>query len=350
MKVLITGAFGTIGQYTAGECLKKGHTVRLFDIKTKRNKHAAAKYLRGPFSDKVEIVFGNLLNIAQVREAVKNTDAVIHLAALIPPQSERNPELARYINVAGTEHLTFAMKKQPKAPKLIFSSSVAVYGDRLNSPYIEITDPLAVNDNDEYGKHKIECEGIIRKSGLDFTIFRLSAIFSRVNLKLDPLMFEMPLSTKIEPCTAEDTAFALSAAVENDEVTGKILHLAGGETSRTTYRIFLNRMMELFGMGMNFLPEAAFSKGKFHCGYMNTAESQELLQFQRHSLDSFYEEIFASFKVKRFFIKIVMPLARMVLLLKSPYYVSYLKDLSKKKLGAARLFLRQVFLGSVLQH
>ena len=353
MKILITGALGSIGRYTAMECLRKGHDVRLFDLKNPRTGRVARKFRArirntGDYLRRTEIVFGNLLNVAHVGEAMKGVDSVIHLAAVIPPQSERSPVMAKYINVTGTEILINAIKKQTSRPRLVFSSSVAVYGDRLNTPEIEVTDALAANVNDEYGKHKIESEDIIRRS--DFVIFRLSAIFSAENLKMDPLMFEMPLDTSLEPCTAADAAFALAEAAYNPLVLGKTLHLAGGKSFRTTYREFLEKMMSIFGMGRGFLPEQAFSLENFHCGFMNTEESESLLRFQRATLDDFYREITSSYRVRRFFIFLVRPLARMVLLLKSANYVTYLKHLSMQGVNAARLFLKQMFVGRLLQH
>ena len=41
MKVLLTGAFGNVGLSTLEELLKRNYDIRIFDIKTKRNKRLA---------------------------------------------------------------------------------------------------------------------------------------------------------------------------------------------------------------------------------------------------------------------------------------------------------------------
>ena len=69
-----------------------------------------------------------------VLAAVSGQDVVVHLAFIIPTlsatgiQSERQPDLAYAVNVGGTRNLIAAAQEQDRPPRLIFSSSVHVYG------------------------------------------------------------------------------------------------------------------------------------------------------------------------------------------------------------------------------
>ena len=315
MKVLLTGAFGNVGLSTLEELIKKGYKVRAFDIKNRKNLKLAKKY-----KNKVEIIWGDVRNPEDVEKAVEGQDVVIHLAAIIPPLADRNPKLAEAVNVGGTLNIIKAMERQPKKPRLIFTSSVAVYGDRRKSPLIKPDDPPNPNPDDEYAKQKLKCEELIRQSKLEWVIFRLTYIVSPDKLQLDPLMFKMPLDTCIEICHTKDAGLALSNAVENEKIWGKILHIAGGEKCRITYKEYIDKMMEILGLGKGFLPDEAFSKGNFHCGFMTTEESQKLLHYQRHTLDDYFNEVKKKVRFRRYFMKIFKPVIRIYLLRNSPYY------------------------------
>ena len=320
MRVLLTGAFGNVGLSTLKELIKKGYVVRAFDIKTRKNLKISKKY-RG----KVEIIWGDLRNQEDIEKAVEGQEVVIHVAAIIPPLADRKPELAEAVNVGGTINLIRAMEKQPQKPKLIYTSSISVYGDRRKSPLIKPSDPPNPNPSDEYAKQKLKSEGLIKQSKLEWAIFRLTYIVSPDKLQMDPLMFKMPLDTYIEICHTEDVGLALANAVENRKIWGKLMHIAGGEKCRTTYKEYIGKMMEIFGLGKDFLPDEAFSKGNFHCGFMTTEESQKLLNYQRHTLDDYFNEVKERFSLKRYFMMMFKPIIRTNLLKKSPYYKEFLK-------------------------
>ncbi|MFX1425591.1 MAG: NAD-dependent epimerase/dehydratase family protein [Promethearchaeota archaeon] len=321
MKVLLTGAFGNVGLSTLKELLKKNYEIRIFDIKNKRNNHLSHK-----FKEQVEIYWGDIRNPKDVELAIYGCDIVIHVAAIIPPLADKKPKFAEAVNIGGTSNIIEAMKIQPKKPKLIFTSSVAIYGDRIDEPLIHPNDPINPNDDDEYAKQKVKCEELIRSSGLDWVICRLTYIVSINKLHMDPLMFEMPLNTSIEICDTKDVGYALANAVENEEVWGETLHIAGGPRCRISYKEYLKEMLDIFGIGAEELPIEAFSTRGFHCGFMTTDKSQTLLQYQRHTIDDYFDAVRKKVAISHFFMTMVRPLARKYLLYKSHYYREYLRD------------------------
>ena len=133
-------------------------------------------------------------------------------------------------------------------------------------------------------------------------------------------MFDMPLATSIEICHTKDVGLALANSVDKLEIRGQIMHIAGGEKCRTLYKNYLSTMFEKFGLGKNFLPAKAFNKGKFHCGFLETEQSQKTLQYQRHTLKDYYEEVKNKVKHKRPFFACIKPFIRSYLLKKSPHY------------------------------
>jgi len=321
LKVLLTGAFGNVGLSTLKELIKRNYDVRVFDIKNKRNRRNANK-----FKDQVEIMWGDLRNPKDVEMAVYGCDVIIHVAAIIPPLADRKPRFAEAVNVGGTSNIIKAMKKQLQKPKLIFTSSVAIYGDRTKNPLIRTTDPLNPNDDDEYAKQKVKCEELIKNSGLEWVICRLTYIVSINKLQMDPLMFEMPLNTCIEICDTKDVGLALANAVESEEIWGETLHIAGGSRCRISYREYLREMLDIFGIGTEELPPEAFSTKGFHCGFMTTDKSQKLLQYQQHTIDDYFNAVRKKVAISRLFMMMVRPFARKYLLNKSHYYKEYLNN------------------------
>jgi len=324
MKVLLTGAFGNVGISTLKELLNRDYDIRVFEVDNRKNRDIAKK-----FKNRIEVMWGDLRNKVDVNKAVQNQDIVIHLAAIIPPLADADPELTESVNIGGTKNILDAIKEQSQKTKVIFSSSIAVYGDRRNNPMIEVTDPLTPSKGDYYAITKISAEKLIRESGVDFAIFRLTYITSINKLSLDPLMFHMPLDTSIEICDTKDVGLALVNAIECDEVWGGIFNIAGGQQCRIMYREHLNDILEIYGLGRNFLPEEGFAANDFHCGFMNTTESQNLLKYQKHSLEDYYSEVKRKIGSKKHFMPAIRWMIRLYLLKRSEPYQKY--KLSKKK-------------------
>ncbi|MCK4692001.1 MAG: NAD(P)-dependent oxidoreductase, partial [Anaerolineales bacterium] len=227
MKVLLTGAFGNIGSSALEELLSRGYQVTCFDIKTKKNVKTAQQ-----FEAAADIVWGDLRNKRDIAAAVKLQEVVVHLAFVIPKlsatgiSSEDNPEFAKSINIDGTRNLLDVMKDQSRPPKILFTSSLHVYGKTQDQPpprtVDDIPDPV-----EHYAKHKIECEQMVKGSGLDWTIFRLGASLP-VRLVLDPGMFDVPLDNRIEFIHRKDVGTAIANALQCDQVWGKTWLIGGG--------------------------------------------------------------------------------------------------------------------------
>ncbi|MHA1193877.1 MAG: NAD-dependent epimerase/dehydratase family protein [Promethearchaeota archaeon] len=327
MRILLTGAFGNVGLSVLKELIDRDYDVRILEIKNRKNLRISRK-----IQNDVEILWGDITNKRDVEKAVKNRDVIIHLAAIIPPLADYRPKLAESVNVGGTVNILESMKKQANHPKIIFTSSIAVYGDRVNNPMIKVTDPLNPSKGDFYALTKISAERLVKESGLDHAIFRLTYITSINKLELDPLMFHMPLETSIEICDTRDVGLALTNAVECFEVWGRTFHIAGGKSCRITYREYLNDMMVIMGLGRGFLPDEAFGKDNFHCGFMETQDSQGLLKYQRHTLEDYYADVKKKTGHKGFFIARVKRFVKIHLLKKSESYKRF--KFFKKKIGS----------------
>jgi nucleoside-diphosphate-sugar epimerase len=316
MKILITGAFGLVGKSVIKECLSRKYSITLFDKPDTHNRKAAKKLEEG-----MKILWGDITDPEQVSNAVQGQDVVIHLAALIPPAADRRPELAYSVNVEGTRNVLEAVKNDGNKTKLLYSSSIAIYGDRVNNPNISVSDEPHPNNDDHYGQQKLRCEELIRSSGVRWTILRLTYIVSEKKIAMDPLMFRMPLATSLEVCDTRDTALAFVNAAERDDLDSMTFNIAGGPRCRTTYGEYLRRMLSLFGFGRKTLPEKAFAQKGYHCGFMDSDKSEKFLHFQNNGLDEYYGRVGKEVKGLRFFVQLFKDIIIGLLLKQSPYYM-----------------------------
>jgi hypothetical protein len=78
--------------------------------------------------------------------------------------------------------------------------------------------------------------------------------------------------------------------------------------------------MELFGLGRNFLPEEGFAEKDFHCGFMNTKKSQNLLKYQKHTLEDYYKDVKRKIGPKKHLMPAIKWMIRLNLLKRSEPY------------------------------
>ena len=334
MKILITGAFGNVGESTLKALLSKkaDYEITCFDKGTFGNRRVAGK-----FRKEVKIIWGDIRDKKKVAKAVKDKDIILHIAAVIPPKANKNKKRTLEINFGGTKNIVNATKQQKNPPKILYTSSVAVYGDVRDrkSPLIYENEPFNPSPGDHYAVTKIKAEEYVRNSGLEWTVFRLSYIPNSRKIKLTPLMFRMPLDTPVEFTHTEDCGLCLANAIESDKVWNNIFNLGGGENCRFIYGEFLGKMLPL--MGVSELPDEAFSNESFHCCYYDTKKLQNLLQFQNHDLNDLLEEMKERGKGARKIALMLRPIIKPFLLLLSPYYRKNIREKKKKgktKFGA----------------
>jgi nucleoside-diphosphate-sugar epimerase len=310
MRILLTGAFGNVGSHTLPELLRRGHEVRCFDRLTTANRRMAKQF-------GVETVWGDVADSDAVTRAVVGMDTVIHLAAMIPPAADERPELARATNVDGTANVVTACRAAGVSPRLLFASTFDVHGFTLDrKPPRRVDDPLIATN--PYTAHKIEGEAMVRRSGLVWSILRLADVPVLGIRDPHPIMFEIGLDNRIESLHADDAGLAIANALETPQVWGRVMFIGGGPSCQLTYREYLTRL--LAAMGVDPLPEKAFSTAVYATDWIDTEEGEALLRYQRHSFDDIAEAIAASLGWKRNLASAASPLARAALLRLSAYH------------------------------
>jgi UDP-glucose 4-epimerase len=316
MRVLVTGATGNLGEQTLAALLQDGQRIRGVVRRPNALRRLASRL--GARVGQIEIVPGDVTDAPQLVAALAGQDVVVHLAGMLPPESDHTPERARTINVGGLRAVLAALHAQPRPPRLIFSSTVALFGITQDQPPPRrLSDPI--HPVDPYSHQKAECEALIRASGLDWTILRFTVIprfqesFRAERLRA---MFAINPGDRMEMIHPADAGRAVANAVSSTAVVGKTLLIAGGPSCRAHMRDYYRAYLDAAGIGA--LPDAAFSQDSYHLDYYDTAESQALLRYQQHSFEDFTHDLRRHLFWQRQGARLVRPVLRRILLRYAP--------------------------------
>ena len=285
MRVLITGGAGRLGITVCKAFLHDGFQVRAFDLDTPVNQKSV-KRLNG----KAEVMWGDITRPDSVKKALKGVDAVVHMAGILPPVAYEKPKLAAKVNVDGTRIIVDMVKERGGNIPFLFTSSVAAFGPTPGASQPLCPEKTEPNPKGAYGETKLQAEHIIKESGIDYVILRLTATmylsFSISDLKR---MFTVPLNNRVEYCHPNDTASAILNAIKDfDSVKGKILVISGGAEQRMLYKDMIRSMMGI--MGLPLPPAHKFTTEPYYLDWYDTTKAQELLKFQRHTFADYLKD------------------------------------------------------------
>ncbi|KMN37794.1 NAD-dependent epimerase [Chromobacterium sp. LK1] len=182
MKILITGAAGFIGDRLARELLQRGQ------LDTHKIERLLLADLHPPAVDlqldpRVDTFVGDLL---QMTEALSRhaLDGVFHLASAVSAECERDFDLGLAANLDSTRALLDALRRAGRRPRLVFSSSVAVFGADPALPLPAVIDDRTLPaPQTSYGAQKFICEQLVadysRKGYIDGRSARLMTVAVR---------------------------------------------------------------------------------------------------------------------------------------------------------------------------
>jgi nucleoside-diphosphate-sugar epimerase len=219
--ILITGGAGSVGRSLVARCRADGRTVRVFDL-------PVCDFTGLEGEPGIEVVQGDITQMAAVTPAVQGVSAVMHLAAILPPASERNRERTLAINVDGTINIIRAMEANASEAVLVFSSSVSTYGNTTaETPPVRVEHPQTALDI--YAESKIASERLVRQAEIPTVVLRIAGIAVPV-LQEPPPVWPFTAAQRLEMVHREDVVTALYKALITPAAQGKTLNIAGGAT------------------------------------------------------------------------------------------------------------------------
>ena len=180
MHILVTGAAGMIGRKLTARLVKdRGLNGKSIDRLTLVDVVAPEK--PAGFSGAVELSASDLSASGVAAKTVAGKpDVIFHLAGVVSGEAETDFEKGYRVNLDGTRALLEAIRAAAYKPKVIFTSSIAVYG----APFPRsIPDEFHLTPLTSYGTQKAICELLLadysRRGFLDGIGIRLPTICVR---------------------------------------------------------------------------------------------------------------------------------------------------------------------------
>lgn len=301
--VLVTGAFGNLGQMVLAELKRRDFRVLAMDLDSPRNRQVAAQMTA--LCD--EVAWGDLRSI-DFKPLLQGCIAVIHLAAVLPPVTDNAPELAHDINVNATLRLIADIDSRVKKPLLIYPSSVTVFGYPEPATRLMRAED-SVEPSDNYTRHKVEVEQALAASQIPWSVLRVGVSVDSRTLGADRSMmrklFAVSPDNPLHYVHPRDVAVAMANAINNPRAQGRVLLLGGGEDCRVTQHQFLSAALNAMGIK---LPREMLGSDRYYTSWMDTTESQEILQFQQHSFADYQADLRQRLRWARLLMKPFAPL------------------------------------------
>jgi UDP-glucose 4-epimerase len=175
--ILVVGGAGFIGSHVVDELLQEDvKQVIVYDNFARGGRDNLEEALRDP-RVRVFEVGGDILHTDILGAAVKESQMVVHLAALWLLQCYDYPRSAFEVNIRGTFNVLEACRDHG-IERLVYSSSASVYGDAVEIP---MTEDHPFNNRTFYGATKIAGEAMARaffdRYGLDYVGLRYMNVY-----------------------------------------------------------------------------------------------------------------------------------------------------------------------------
>ena len=183
MKVLITGGAGFLGKRLARRLLELGSLTGADGGKRQIEQLVLLDVVEAEgFNDpRVRVVTGDIADTALLDSVIDaDTVSVFHLAAIVSGQAEADFDLGMRINLDASRQLLDVCRSRGHTPRVVFTSSVAVYGGALPDTVLDTT---ALNPRSSYGVQKAIGELLVgdysRRGFIDGRVLRLPTISVR---------------------------------------------------------------------------------------------------------------------------------------------------------------------------
>lgn len=158
MKALVTGANGFTGSHLVKLLVSQGHQVVGLVRRT-----SDLSRLEGT---DLTLVYGDITDSNALQTAITNVDWVFHIAACVDLGIVDAARMER-VNVEGTRTVVQAIQAQPNPPKLVYCSTIGIYGDTAGQVIDETYQRAQKEFSSAYDETKFKAQQLVNQHVAD---------------------------------------------------------------------------------------------------------------------------------------------------------------------------------------
>jgi CDP-paratose 2-epimerase len=160
---LVTGGAGFVGTNLASALLAQGEHVRVLDTLARPGVVQNLQWLRETYGDRFGFVRADVRDRSGLRDAVQGVDAVFHFAAQVAVTTSVDDPISDFdVNLGGTVALLDELRRLPRPPFFLFTSTNKVYGSLPDTPFERVGDRWVPADR------RLRERGVDESQPLDF--------------------------------------------------------------------------------------------------------------------------------------------------------------------------------------
>ena len=190
------------------------------------------------------------------------------------------------LNVQGTKILIEALQSNNPTARLVFSSSVSVYGKPTTDS--EVSTSVPYNPDDNYAKTKAESEQLVLNSDLESCVLRISGVSIPV-FQEPPEAWPFLPDQKIQFIHRDDAVAAITSAVTAElDSTTKIINASGGKTWRMKGSQYVADYFKMIEVNPD---EAIYQSSAGHFAWYSDESGNSLLKYQNNSYHDYLDQL-----------------------------------------------------------
>jgi NAD dependent epimerase/dehydratase len=293
--ILVTGADGFIGSHLVEALVRQGYKVRAFVLYNSFGSWGWLDHCSPDVKGGFEVFPGDIRDPHGVKEAMKGSDAVLHLAALIAiPYSYHSPDTYVDTNVKGTLNVLQAARELG-VKKIVHTSTSEVYG---TARFVPITEEHPLQGQSPYSATKIAADQLAysfyASFGLPVVIVRpfntygprqsARAVIPTIITQIANGQRQIKLGA-VSPTRdfnyVADTVAGFVAALESGRGIGEVINLGSnfevsiGDTAHAIAEV-MNTSIEIITDDKRLRPE----KSEVERLWASNSKAKELLEWQ----------------------------------------------------------------------
>ncbi len=301
IKVLVTGASGTIGVQVLKYLLSEGkYEITALDLGNSKVHQTLKKYKK-----RINIIYGDICDRILMESLVKENDYIIHLASVLPPLSNLKRELTKMVEYEALENIVRSINYYNPNATLIYASSTSIYRD--SSTEVDVKTKIVVNSKEPYNFYKNKAEILIKEKLKKYVIVRVPLVIS--TNPAHAIIYNVNKKSKLSIITNIDAGYAFVKTIDHSkELNKKTINIASNDDFIMSHKNLMKKIINNRGLNYKYILSNLFLDKNYYsvvCSDVN--KFNDILNYQIDTIDKFNDRLYYEGKrkiISKFFGKI----------------------------------------------